>query len=178
MIPRSSCSRRARAKERIRPEPRGSGSMLEHETPWTGGAPPAAWYQFSTARGAKHPSKHLETYAGFANADAYARYNGAYRTGRVKEMACPLGSMLRMRLSGNILRMCGVSSLSFIKAPSCPWRAKPSCTFESSMTLRRKRGVCRLQSAWPCVRRPPSRFLTTSKSGSKSNWAKSAARHR
>ena len=59
--------------------------------------------------------------------DAYAGYNGAYRTGRVKEMACPLGSMLRMRLSGNILRMCGVSSLSFMKAPSCLWRAKPSC---------------------------------------------------
>ena len=30
--------------------------------------------------------------------DAYAGYNGAYRTGRVKEMACPLGSMLSMRL--------------------------------------------------------------------------------
>ena len=28
----------------------------------------------------------------------HAGYNGAYRTGRVKEMACPLGSMLRMRL--------------------------------------------------------------------------------
>ncbi|MEJ6611199.1 MAG: transposase, partial [Paracoccaceae bacterium] len=34
------------------------------ETPWASGAPPAAWHQFSTARGAKHPSKHLETYAG------------------------------------------------------------------------------------------------------------------
>ena len=46
------------------------------------------WYQFSTSRGAEHPSQHLATYEGFAHADAYAGYNDAYRTGRVKEMAC------------------------------------------------------------------------------------------
>lgn len=53
-----------------------------------GAAPPAVWYQFSTNRGAEHPSKHLETYEGYAHADAYAGYNDAYRTGRIKEMAC------------------------------------------------------------------------------------------
>jgi transposase len=58
------------------------------ENTWASGAPPAVWYQFSTSRGAEHPSKHLETYKGFAHADAYAGYNDAYRTGRVKEMAC------------------------------------------------------------------------------------------
>ncbi|MDA9948082.1 IS66 family transposase [Paracoccaceae bacterium] len=58
------------------------------ETPWASGAPPAVWYQFSTSRGAEHPSQHLATYHGFAHADAYAGYNVAYRTGRVKEMAC------------------------------------------------------------------------------------------
>lgn len=58
------------------------------ETPWGSASPPAAWYQFSTTRGAEHPSKHLEFYTGFAHADAYAGYNDAYRTGRVKEMAC------------------------------------------------------------------------------------------
>jgi transposase len=58
------------------------------EDTWASGAPPAVWYQFSTSRGAEHPSKHLETYKGFAHADAYAGYNNAYRTGRVKEMAC------------------------------------------------------------------------------------------
>ena len=46
------------------------------------------WYQFSTSRGAEQPSQHLATYEGFAHADAYAGYNDAYRTGRVKEMAC------------------------------------------------------------------------------------------
>ena len=58
------------------------------ERPWGSTSPPAVWYQFSTSRGAEHPSKHLETYEGFAHADAYAGYNDAYRTGRVKEMAC------------------------------------------------------------------------------------------
>jgi hypothetical protein len=58
------------------------------ETPWASVSPPAAWYQFSTSRGAEHPSQHLLTYEGFAHADAYAGYNDAYRTGRVMEMAC------------------------------------------------------------------------------------------
>lgn len=58
------------------------------EDTWASGAPPAVWYQFSTSRGAEHPSQHLAPYEGFAHADAYAGYNDAYRTGRIKEMAC------------------------------------------------------------------------------------------
>ena len=41
------------------------------EKPWGSASPPAAWYQFSTSREAKHPSKHLQIYEGFAHADAY-----------------------------------------------------------------------------------------------------------
>jgi len=51
---------------------------------WSGAAPPAVWYQFSTSRGAEHPPEHLEAYEGFAQADAYAGYNDAHRTGRVR----------------------------------------------------------------------------------------------
>ena len=58
------------------------------ESAWSGAAPPAVWYQFSTNRGAEHPSEHLKSYTGYAHADAYAGYNDAYRTGRIKEMAC------------------------------------------------------------------------------------------
>ena len=58
------------------------------ESAWSGAAPPAVWYQFSTNRGAEHPTEHLKPYTGYAHADAYAGYNDAYRTGRVKEMAC------------------------------------------------------------------------------------------
>ncbi len=58
------------------------------ESAWSGAAPPAVWYQFSISRGSEHPGKHLKPYKGYAHADAYAGYNDAYRTGRVKEMAC------------------------------------------------------------------------------------------
>ena len=58
------------------------------EDTWASGAPPAVWYQFSTSRGVEYPSQHLTTYEGFTHADAYAGYNDAYRTERVKEMAC------------------------------------------------------------------------------------------
>lgn len=58
------------------------------ESAWSGAAPPAVWYQFSTSRGAEHPTKHLKPYKGYAHADAYSGYNDAYRTGGVKEMAC------------------------------------------------------------------------------------------
>jgi transposase len=61
---------------------------VRDEKPWGSTSPPAAWYQFSTSREAQHPSQHLQTYKGFAHADAYAGYNDAYRTGRVTEMAC------------------------------------------------------------------------------------------
>ena len=58
------------------------------ESAWSGAAPPATWYQFFTNRGAEHPNEHLKLYKGYAHADAYSGYNDAYRTGRVKEMAC------------------------------------------------------------------------------------------
>ena len=85
--PRSSCCKTPMAKGATNPRPR-LWVYARDEKPWGSTSPPAAWYQFSTSRGAEHPSKHLETYTGFAHADAYAGYNDAYRTGRVTEMAC------------------------------------------------------------------------------------------
>ena len=38
------------------------------ESAWSGAAPPAVWYQFSTNRGAEHPSAHLKPYTGYAHA--------------------------------------------------------------------------------------------------------------
>ena len=58
------------------------------EDTWASGAPPGVWYQFSTSRSAEHPSKHLESFEGFAHADAYAGYNDAFSMGSIKQMAC------------------------------------------------------------------------------------------
>ena len=63
-------------------------AYVRDETAWARGVPPAVCYQIYTSRGAEHPNRHLATYEGFAHVDADAKYNNAYGTGRVKEMAC------------------------------------------------------------------------------------------
>jgi transposase len=79
---------KGKGKGKNKPKTARLWDYARDERPWGSVSPPAVWYQFSTNRRAEHPSKHLETYKGFAHADAYAGYNDAYRTGRIKEMAC------------------------------------------------------------------------------------------
>ncbi|HEX2019640.1 MAG TPA: IS66 family transposase [Aurantimonas sp.] len=50
-------------------------------------APPATWYRFTPDRTAAHPQTHLAGFRGFLQADAYAGYDGLYRSG-VTEVAC------------------------------------------------------------------------------------------
>ena len=50
-------------------------------------APRATWYRFTPDRTAAHPLAHLAGFRGFLQADAYAGYDGLYRTG-VTEVAC------------------------------------------------------------------------------------------
>lgn len=50
--------------------------------------PPLVWYEFTTDRTGAHPQKHLASYTGFLQADAYAGYNQLYDSGRVTEVAC------------------------------------------------------------------------------------------
>ena len=115
---------------RAKNQNQGSGSTPEMRRLGPAGHRPPSGTSSPPARGAEHPSQHLATYEGSAHAGAYAGYNDAYRTRRIKERACPLGSMLRMRLSGNIWPMCAVSSSPFMKAPSCPWRGEAVLRFK------------------------------------------------
>ena len=50
-------------------------------------APRATWYRFTPDRTAAHPLSHLAGFRGFLQADAYAGYDGLYRSG-VTEVAC------------------------------------------------------------------------------------------
>jgi transposase len=50
-------------------------------------APRATWYRFTPDRTAAHPTSHLAGFRGFLQADAYAGYDGLYRSG-VTEVAC------------------------------------------------------------------------------------------
>jgi hypothetical protein len=58
------------------------------ERPWSGEAPPAAWYQFSIDRKGARPVGHLTGYIGWMHADGYASFGDLYRSGRVEAVAC------------------------------------------------------------------------------------------
>ena len=51
-------------------------------------APPAVWFQYSADRKGDHPARHLKSYTGILQADAYAGYNEVYRSGRIVEAGC------------------------------------------------------------------------------------------
>jgi hypothetical protein len=53
-----------------------------------GDAPPAAWYRFSGDRKGQHPKDHLARYRGWMHADGYAGFEGLYRSGAIREVAC------------------------------------------------------------------------------------------
>ena len=50
--------------------------------------PPAVWFAYSPDRKGEHPQRHLRTFAGILQADAYAGFDALYATGRVVEAAC------------------------------------------------------------------------------------------
>jgi transposase len=58
------------------------------ERPWHGPDPPAACYRFSVDRKGEHPADHLAGYRGWMHADGYAGFNGLFRSGGVREVAC------------------------------------------------------------------------------------------
>jgi transposase len=49
--------------------------------------PPATWHHVTTDRTDAHPQAHLARFRGFLQADAYAGYEGLYRSS-VTEVAC------------------------------------------------------------------------------------------
>ena len=58
------------------------------ERPWSGIAPPAAWYRFSGDRKGEHPKDHLARFRGWMHADGYAGFEDLYRSGAIREVAC------------------------------------------------------------------------------------------
>ena len=67
-------------------------TYVRDDRPFGGQAAPAALFHYSPDRGAKHPERHLATYSGLCQADAYSGYNGLYvagrKPGRIIEAAC------------------------------------------------------------------------------------------
>jgi transposase len=67
-------------------------TYVRDDRPFDGGAPPAAVFYYSRDRAAAHPERHLASYSGILQADAYGGYNRLYEEGRspgpILEAAC------------------------------------------------------------------------------------------
>jgi len=67
-------------------------TYVRDDRPFGGPDPPAACFFYSRDRGGEHPERHLATYAGLMQADAYAGFNRLYEAGRkpgpIIEAAC------------------------------------------------------------------------------------------
>ena len=65
---------------------------VRDDKPFGGTDPPAAVFYFSRDRGGEHPQRHLATYSGIFQADAYSGYNELYKPkrdpGPIIEAAC------------------------------------------------------------------------------------------
>lgn len=67
-------------------------AYVRDDKPFGGPDPPAAVFFYSSDRGGEHPERHLASYAGLMQADAYAGFNRLYeatrRLGPIIEAAC------------------------------------------------------------------------------------------
>jgi transposase len=67
-------------------------AYVRDDAPFGGARPPAVVYHYSPTRGAEHPEKHLATYSGLMQADAFSGYNNLYakgcKSGEIIEAAC------------------------------------------------------------------------------------------
>lgn len=67
-------------------------AYVRDDQPFAALTAPAVIYHYSPTRGGEYPEKHLATYAGLMQADAYSGYNNLYATGRepgaIIEAAC------------------------------------------------------------------------------------------
>jgi transposase len=57
-------------------------TYVRDDRPFGGAAPPAALYYASRDRRQEHPERHLQSFAGILQADAYSGYNGLYDPAR------------------------------------------------------------------------------------------------
>ncbi|HEX2943121.1 MAG TPA: IS66 family transposase [Rhodopila sp.] len=67
-------------------------TYVRDDRPFGGLSPPAAMFFYSRDRGGGHPCRHLASYSGILQADAYAGFNDLYHPGRkpgaIVEAAC------------------------------------------------------------------------------------------
>jgi transposase len=55
-------------------------TYVRDERPWSSGAPPAVWYQYSPSWAGKYPQTHLKDFEGTLQADGYKGFTALYRS--------------------------------------------------------------------------------------------------
>lgn len=63
-------------------------TYVRDDRPAAATAPPAVWFAYSPNRRGEHPQRHLASFAGILQADAYAGFDALYAGGRIREAAC------------------------------------------------------------------------------------------
>ncbi|GAB1412121.1 IS66-like element ISEc8 family transposase [Candidatus Desulfobacillus denitrificans] len=63
-------------------------TYVRDDRPAAATVPPAVWFAYSPNRRGEHPQRHLASFAGILQADAYAGFEALYAGGRVQEAAC------------------------------------------------------------------------------------------
>jgi transposase len=64
-------------------------TYVRDDRPFGGRAPPAALYYASPDRTQEHPARHLQSFTGILQADAYSGYNGLYDASRARGAITP-----------------------------------------------------------------------------------------
>ena len=64
-------------------------TYVRHDRPFGGRAPPAALYYASRDRRQEHPTRHLQSFTGILQADAYSGYNELYDASRTQGPITP-----------------------------------------------------------------------------------------
>jgi transposase len=63
-------------------------TYVRDDRPAGGGTPPAVWFAYTPDHKGEHPLKHLSSFRGTLQADAYAGFDQVYADGRIQEAAC------------------------------------------------------------------------------------------
>jgi hypothetical protein len=63
-------------------------TYVRDDRPAGDGTPAAVWFAYSPDRRGEHPRKHLRSFRGILQADAYAGFHHLYEGGQIQEAAC------------------------------------------------------------------------------------------
>jgi transposase len=63
-------------------------TYVRDDRPAGDATPPAVWFAYTPDHKGEHPQKHLNSFRGTLQADAYAGFNQVYADGRIQEAAC------------------------------------------------------------------------------------------